>query len=141
MLLESATLEAILGLFVGKPIGITAASWLAVRTGLAELPAGVRFTHVLGAGMLGGIGFTMALFIGGLAFPGEAYAALFTQAKVGVLLASLISASFGLFFLSRLEPVAEGEEEQRGLGPAPRALRDRGAHGLLGRGPDPRRAG
>src|SRR5690606_23429159 len=56
------------GLVVGKTVGISSAAWLAVKLRIADLPAGVRWPHVIGAGMLGGIGFTMALFIATLAF-------------------------------------------------------------------------
>jgi Na+/H+ antiporter NhaA len=53
-----------LGLLIGKPLGIALFSWLAVRLGLAQLPQGINFVHIVGVGFLGGIGFTMALFIG-----------------------------------------------------------------------------
>ena len=79
-------------LVAGKLIGISAASWLAVRFGLARLPAGATWGHVVGVGALGGIGFTVSLFITGLAFddPG-----LVVDAKVGVLLASITAAGVG----------------------------------------------
>ena len=81
------------GLVVGKPVGITLASWLAVRMGLASLPAGVGWRTLAGAAMLGGIGFTMSLFIAGLAF-GDSSEHL-TSAKLGTLLASLIAGVAG----------------------------------------------
>jgi len=81
-----------LGLLVGKPVGITAASWLAVRAGVAELPSGVSWRVLHGAGWLGGIGFTMALFIAGLAFHGTA---LLAPAKLAILGASVIAAVVG----------------------------------------------
>ena len=91
------TLGCLLGLFIGKPVGITLASYLAVRTGVATLPANVRWAHIIGAGMLGGIGFTMSLFISGLSFVDVQ---LLNYSKLGVLLGSIISASLGLIFLS-----------------------------------------
>jgi NhaA family Na+:H+ antiporter len=86
------TLGAIMGLMLGKPLGITGFSWLAVRAGIASLPAGVNWRMLAGAGVLGGIGFTMALFIAGLAF---ADAALLDAAKVGVLTASAVTGVVG----------------------------------------------
>ncbi len=88
----------ILGLVVGKPIGIWLFSWLAVRSGLGVLPTGVTFNQILGLGMLAGIGFTMSLFISLLAFPEDPN--LVEQAKLGILLASLISGTLGFFWLS-----------------------------------------
>lgn len=91
-------LGVLLGLLVGKPLGITAFCWAAVQLGVAHLPKGVDFRHIAGAGLLAGIGFTMALFIGQLAFgPG----ALLDQAKLGILLASLVAALAGAFLLAR----------------------------------------
>jgi NhaA family Na+:H+ antiporter len=81
------------GLFVGKQAGIVAFAWAAVRLGVAELPAGVTWRQVHGAGLLGGIGFTMSLFIAALAFPDPAGLDL---AKVGTLVGSLLSAVVGL---------------------------------------------
>ncbi len=88
-----------LGLVIGKPIGIFALSWIAVRAGLASLPTGVTWGQILGAGMLGGIGFTMSLFIANLSFDSPA---MLEFAKVGILGASLISGIAGAVLLSRL---------------------------------------
>ena len=85
-------LGVIVGLVLGKPLGIVAFSWLAIRLNLAELPAGLRLSHLVGGGFLAGIGFTMALFIANLAFPGSAF---LDNAKIGVLAASLISGIIG----------------------------------------------
>ncbi len=92
------TLGVILGLFVGKQVGVTGFSWLAVRLGWAELPKGVTWTQLYGVSLLTGIGFTMSLFIAGLAFDG---AELLDGAKVGILLASLLSGLAGWVLLSR----------------------------------------
>ncbi|MDQ3951237.1 MAG: Na+/H+ antiporter NhaA [Gemmatimonadota bacterium] len=92
------TLGVLLGLLVGKPLGITGFSWLAVRFGVAALPDGVTWRMLAGAGVLGGIGFTMALFIASLAF-GEA--ALLDAAKLGVLSASAVAGVAGWLLLRR----------------------------------------
>lgn len=85
-----------LGLLVGKPVGITLASVLAVRSGAADLPDGVSWRHVHGASWLGGIGFTMSLFIAGLAFGrGE----LLDVAKLGVLGVSAVAGAVGYLVL------------------------------------------
>jgi NhaA family Na+:H+ antiporter len=90
------TLGCFLGLFVGKPIGISLASYAAVRMGVATLPFKVRWHHVAGAGMLGGIGFTMSLFISGLSFT-DTY--LLNCSKLGIFSGSILSALAGLAFL------------------------------------------
>jgi NhaA family Na+:H+ antiporter len=91
-------LGVIAGLMIGKPVGITGFSWLAVRSGIAALPAGVNWSMLAGAGVLGGIGFTMALFIAGLAFTD---AALLDAAKVGILAASTATGLAGWLLLRR----------------------------------------
>jgi Na+:H+ antiporter, NhaA family len=83
----------VLGLVLGKPIGVLGLSWLAVRLRLAALPTGVAWREVLVVGLVAGIGFTMALFIAGLAFPA---AALIEVAKLGILCASALAAVVGL---------------------------------------------
>lgn len=92
------TMGVVLGLVIGKPVGITLASWLAVRLRLATLPAGVTWGHIHGAGWLGGIGFTMSLFVAGLAFGDEA---LLKIAKLGILVASSLAALVGSALLLR----------------------------------------
>jgi NhaA family Na+:H+ antiporter len=82
-----------LGLLVGKPVGITLLAWAAVRLGVASLPHGVTWRLILGAGLLGGIGFTMALFIAGLAFASQP--TLLVAAKLGILGASLTAGVAG----------------------------------------------
>ena len=85
-----------LGLVVGKSIGIVAAAWLAVRSGIAVKPEAYSWRQLIGAGALGGIGFTMSLFIAGLAFPNRAdYAA----AKIAIFIASVIAAVLGTIIL------------------------------------------
>jgi len=88
-----------LGLMIGKPLGIVSASYLVVKLGFAKMPAGVNLLKMIAAGSLAGIGFTMALFITSLALSIE----LMPEAKVGVLMGSLLSAilGIGLFLLSK----------------------------------------
>jgi NhaA family Na+:H+ antiporter len=102
-LLSPLGLGILLGLVVGKPLGIGALSWLSVRLGWASLPAGVTWRHLWGAGVLGGIGFTMSLFITLLAL-GE-HSAGEPVAKVAILCASFISGTVG-FLLLRSAPAA-----------------------------------
>jgi len=90
-----------LGLFVGKQAGIFSAIWLSVRLGVAARPAGTGWRQIYGLSLLCGIGFTMSLFIGAIAFPGRPWLA--EQAKMGILLGSLLSALAGYFVL-RLGP-------------------------------------
>jgi len=85
-------LGVMMGLIFGKPLGIVGFSWLAIRLGLAELPTGLRMRHLIGGGFLAGIGFTMALFIANLAFPGSAF---LDNAKIGILMASLLAGIVG----------------------------------------------
>jgi NhaA family Na+:H+ antiporter len=98
------------GLVVGKLVGVTAFSWLAVRLGLGRLPAGAGWSHVVGVGAVAGIGFTVSLFITGLAFEDDA--ALRSDAKIGVLVASILAAAAGAVLLARaargLERTAPG---------------------------------
>lgn len=93
---ERITLGVILGLVVGKFVGISLFSWIGVKLGLGRLPNGVSWGHLMGAGWLGGIGFTMSLFIGQLAFKDPA---MVDQAKVGILLGSLLAAVIGTIWL------------------------------------------
>jgi Na+:H+ antiporter, NhaA family len=84
------------GLLLGKPLGIFFVTWLAVRLRICEMPRGATWPQVLGIGMLGGIGFTVALLITDLAFEREL---LIDEAKLGVLVASVAAAIVGLIFL------------------------------------------
>ena len=96
-LTDALPLGVALGLLIGKQTGILAAIFVADRTGLAERPAGASWRQLWGMALLCGIGFTMSLFIGQLAFP--ASPALVEEAKVGVLLGSLLSAIAGFIVL------------------------------------------
>lgn len=92
---QTVALAVLVALVVGKPVGIFLATLVAVKTGLCSLPQGVNWTGVLLVGLLAGIGFTMAIFVGGLAF-GDA--ALLGAAKIGILAASATAAVLGLLF-------------------------------------------
>ena len=99
-------MAVVLGLLVGKPLGITLLSWLAVKFRIAALPAGVNFGAIAGAGTLAGIGFTMAIFITTLAFKD---ANLIAASKVGILAASVLATVAGILVLLRALP-RPGEE-------------------------------
>jgi NhaA family Na+:H+ antiporter len=96
-LLSPNSLGIILGLVIGKPVGIVLAAFAAVSLGLCRLPPGLAWRHVLGAGLLGGIGFTMSIFITNLAFIGHADAV--NASKMAILLASLMSGVAGFAWL------------------------------------------
>ncbi len=98
-LFEPVALGALLGLLLGKPLGVLGFSWLAIRIGIASLPEGVGWRGMAGAGLLAGIGFTMSLFVGSLAFEGSEE--LLDQAKLGVMAASVVAAALGLALLGR----------------------------------------
>jgi len=101
VLANPLALGVIVGLVVGKPVGIGLLSWLAVKSGRGALPEGVTWAQVFGAGCLAGIGFTMSLFISDLAFNNET---LIATAKIGILAASLASGVLGFVILSRSLP-------------------------------------
>jgi NhaA family Na+:H+ antiporter len=104
-LASGTALAVMLGLIVGKPVGITLFSWLAVRSHMASLPRGVGWRHVVAGGCLSGIGFTMAIFIAGLAF--ESSPQLLDVAKVGVIVASVASALLGTGLLLAARPESD----------------------------------
>lgn len=92
-------LGIIAGLFVGKPLGITILSWVSVKLGLSELPKGTRWIQVLSIGLMGGIGFTMSIFIALLSFTDPFHQ---TAAKFSILVASVLSGIIGYSILKRL---------------------------------------
>lgn len=89
------------GLVIGKVLGIVGASWLMVRLGLASLPSRSNWNHIVGVGMLAGIGFTVSIFVTDLAFTNEQY---ISTAKISIFIASATSAILGYFALRRLKP-------------------------------------
>ncbi|GAA6165970.1 Na+/H+ antiporter NhaA [Pelagimonas sp. KU-00592-HH] len=96
-LAQPLPLGIILGLVIGKQIGVFGMTWLIVKTGAAQLPHGVNWRHIYGVACLAGIGFTMSLFIGGLSF---ADPDLMNQTRLGVLGGSLISGILGYALLA-----------------------------------------
>ena len=94
-------LGIIIGLFAGKTIGVTFFSWLAVKLKWADLPTGAGWKHILGLGMLAGIGFTMSIFIALLSFSDELH---ISEAKFAILTASVISGLVGFVFLKSVKP-------------------------------------
>lgn len=116
MLTERVTLGIFLGLVLGKQIGVTLCSWIAVKLRLADLPKGMTWGHVYGLSWLAGIGFTMALFIGELAFkPGDAdnaeqMARYLAEGKTAVFLASFVGGIVGILVLRATSkpPVSTG---------------------------------
>lgn len=97
-ILEPIPLGIAAGLFIGKQLGIFGACWLAVKLKLAQLPTGVGFWELYGVAILGGIGFTMSLFISSLAFQQEGEA-LVTNDRLGILVGSILSAVIGYLVL------------------------------------------
>lgn len=87
----------LLGLFLGKPIGITLISWISVKLGVSAMPGKATWAHMVGVGMLAGIGFTMSIFIALLSFAGQHL--LLEEAKFSVLVASTLSGLCGSVFL------------------------------------------
>jgi Na+:H+ antiporter, NhaA family len=96
---NSLSLGIILGLFLGKPLGIYAASYMVIKKKMAAMPSDVNFKHLLGAGILAGIGFTMSIFISTLAFDDDVFQ---TMAKVAVLAGSVASMIGGYFWLKAI---------------------------------------
>jgi NhaA family Na+:H+ antiporter len=98
--LEPVSLGIIAGLILGKVIGIFGVSWLAIKLKIASLPEHSSMSQIFGVAFLGGIGFTMSIFVADLAFIGNPD--LIFQAKVGVLAASIFAGLFGYFWLKRV---------------------------------------
>ncbi len=96
LLTQPVAVGVLLGLMIGKPVGITAATWLAVRLKIADLPRGLGWRHVIGGGMVAGIGFTMSLFISGLSFEAGVLQA---EAKLAILMTSVMAGAAGYLFL------------------------------------------
>jgi NhaA family Na+:H+ antiporter len=96
-IVQPVSLGIIAGLVLGKVMGIFGVSWIAIKTGIAKLPESSNMSQVFGVAFLGGIGFTMSIFIADLAFIGNE--SLIFQAKVGILAASIFSGLFGFLWL------------------------------------------
>ena len=113
------SLGVALGLLFGKPIGVGLASWLAVKSGLASLPDEVNWKHIGGVACLCGIGFTMALFVSGLAFSEPAR---IDSAKIGILSGSFLSGILGWVLLSRSCNKAQSTSDEEIRSDAPEVL-------------------
>lgn len=105
---EPVTLGIILGLVIGKQVGIFSTVWLAVKTGLCPQPENTNWYQIYGMSVLCGIGFTMSLFIGGLAFSGVEFQA---EVRLGVLTGSFISAIAGYILLNKTCPLGDAHEK------------------------------
>ena len=114
-LVSPISIGIICGLVLGKPLGIAVFAWLAVRLRLAALPSGVNWRQILGVGMLGGIGFTMSLFISSLAFVNNAEIEI---AKIGILVASIVSAVAGTLVVFKRCPPDEKVDDVNSALPA-----------------------
>lgn len=101
-------LGILLGLFLGKPVGIFLMSWLSVKMKVSQLPEGTKWPHVLGLGLLGGIGFTMSIFIALLSFSDTAHQ---TEAKFAILVASVLSGMVGFMLLSLYNKKKKGQTQ------------------------------
>jgi len=101
---SNAGMGILMGLVLGKPLGILLFSWLAHKMGVASLPENIKWVHILGVGLLGGIGFTMALFIASLAFTETA---LISNAKISILFASVVAGLGGYFVLRKTLPAKQ----------------------------------
>ena len=105
LLLTPVPLGIVLGLFLGKQIGVFGFAWLAVRLGLGTMPAKTTWAQLYGVSLLCGIGFTMSLFIGMLAFTDAERAA---EVRIGVLLGSIASAIAGYVWLRAVTRAPQG---------------------------------
>ena len=92
-----SSLGIIIGLVVGKPLGIFLFSFIGERIGLCQLPNDLKWQNIIGAAFLGGIGFTMSIFITLLAFDDDV---IITQSKIAILIASILAGTIGLLYLS-----------------------------------------
>lgn len=97
-LTHANSIGIMVGLIVGKPIGITLFALLCVKLGIGSLPKDLKWKHILGAGMLGGIGFTMSIFITLLAFKNDGVEVI-TYSKIAILVASFVSGTLGFLWL------------------------------------------
>jgi len=108
-LISPNSLGIFAGLFIGKPLGIFLLALLAVRLGWSRLPTGIDWKHVVGAGFLGGIGFTMSIFITLLAFTDPE---IISNAKISILLTSLLAGLTGYLILNRQAAMMEQKIQQ-----------------------------
>jgi NhaA family Na+:H+ antiporter len=107
-LLSPVSLGILFGLVLGKPLGISLLAWVAIRTGIAELPADLHFKQLAGASFLAGIGFTLSLFIANAAFNDPE---ILAAAKLSILAASILAGALGWAALTALSPTATGSTQ------------------------------
>ena len=99
-LVNATSMGGVGGLLMGKVLGVAGLAWVLVRSGLAELPEGLTWRHIIGLGFLAGVGFTMSLFIAQLAFGDSA---LLAPSKIGILAGSVLSGAIGVAVLRAAE--------------------------------------
>ena len=103
---DKVFLGVVLGLVIGKPVGIFAITFVSEKIGIAARPSGISWLQILGAGMLGGIGFTMSMFVSDLAFKGTEHFEIATNiSKVAILSGSILSGIIGAVFLLLISKV------------------------------------
>lgn len=107
-LAEPVTIGIILGLLLGKPVGVLLFSFVAVKLKLAELPPGISWNQIIPVSIMCGIGFTMSVFISSLAFE-SAPAQLGDFARLGILMGSMLAAVIGYVWLDKVLPKAKAE--------------------------------
>ena len=117
LFLDPVALGTFFGMVLGKPLGIVGATFLMVKCGISELPRRVTWKHIVGVGILGGIGFTMSILISGLAFPEAPFEIL--AAKAAILLGSVTAAVVGMVYMHIV--CKKPERKKRGPAPASRA--------------------
>ncbi len=105
---SDVTLGVVFGLVLGKLVGISLFTYIGVRTGMSRMPRGANWTHVIGLAAIGGIGFTVSLFVAGLAFDDPV---ITDDAKIGIVAASVIAAVVGSVILARAKEVKEVDFE------------------------------
>jgi NhaA family Na+:H+ antiporter len=101
---DPVTIGIILGLWVGKPLGVFGSVWIVIKLKAAALPTGSSWKHIMGMSFLGGMGFTLSLFIAVLAFEDVV---LLNHAKTGILLGSIVSVVSGILFFLKADPTKE----------------------------------
>lgn len=104
------TIGVMLGLVLGKLIGIAGSTWLAIKFNIGNLPSGANFKHIIGVGLMGGIGFTMSIFVTELAFPGMEE--MLISAKTGILLASALAGILGYAWFRVFTSPQEATEDE-----------------------------
>ena len=112
-LLHPVPLGIALGLFLGKQVGVFLFCWLSIKLGLAKMPRGANWPMVYGVALITGIGFTMSLFIGSLAFEEKGASVIFDE-RLGIIIGSVLSAVIGYMVLNKVLPDKAVEEEEEG---------------------------